>query len=130
MDRSRDFALLALRAVTSDGSDDALIAEALGSQETAAEAMSVLAGYLLQALALHRGEDVHVTARFVEHFIDDTIAFRTIEQRILGITKMLDDQANLSFEGIALHFAHSAQVEFIDQSRMNASLDNLKFILF
>jgi hypothetical protein len=76
--RSGDVALLALRAVTGDGSDDALLAVELETHETAAEAMSVLVGYLLEALALHRGEDVADTARFVEHLIrrgpDDGLA--------------------------------------------------------
>jgi hypothetical protein len=78
VDRSRELALQALHAVTTDGSEDATIAEQWRSYETAAEAMSVLAGYLLQALALHRGEDVVQTARFVEHLIrrgpDDGLA--------------------------------------------------------
>lgn len=78
MNRSRELALLALRAVTTDGSEDATIAEQWRTHDTAAEAMSVLTGYLLQALALHRGEAVGDTARFVEHLIrrepDDGLA--------------------------------------------------------
>ena len=78
MDRSRELALLALQAVTTDGSEDTTIAEQWRSHETAAEAMSVLAGYLLQLLALHRGEEVAETTRFVEHLIqrgpDDGLA--------------------------------------------------------
>ena len=69
VDRSRDLALLALHAVTTDGSEDITIAEQWRSDETAAESMSVLVGYLLQALALHRGEDVPETVRFIEHLI-------------------------------------------------------------
>lgn len=78
VDRTRELALLALYAVTTDGSEDAGIAERWQTHETAAEAMSVLTGYLLEALSLHRGEDVTETARFVEHLIrrgpDDGLA--------------------------------------------------------
>lgn len=78
MNRSGDLAVLALRVVTGDASDDAWLAAELETHETAAEAMSVLVGYLLEALALHRGEDVAETSRFVEHLIrrgtDDGLA--------------------------------------------------------
>jgi len=78
MDQSRDLALLALHAITGDGSEDLLIAERLQDHEMAAQALSVLAGYLLQALAMHRREDAAETARFVERSIrrgpDDGLA--------------------------------------------------------
>lgn len=78
MNRSGDLALLALRAVMGDGSDDASIAAEWETYDAAAAAMSVLVGYLLEALALHRGEEVAETADFVEHLIrrgrDDGLA--------------------------------------------------------
>lgn len=69
MNRSGELALLALRVVTGDASEDAWLAAELETYETAAEGMSVLVGYLVEALALHRGEDVAETSRFVEHLI-------------------------------------------------------------
>jgi hypothetical protein len=68
-ERSRRQAALALRLVTEGPSADEQLAAELGSHEAAAEATSYLAGFLLQALALHRGEDVRATARFVAHWL-------------------------------------------------------------
>jgi len=68
-ERSRRRAALALRLVTEGSSADERLAADLGSYEAAAEATSYLAGFLLQALALHRGEDVPATARFIAHWL-------------------------------------------------------------
>jgi hypothetical protein len=62
-------AALALRVITDDSSGDQSLAAEFGSQRAAAEAMSALAGFLLQALAVHRGEDVADTATFIRHWI-------------------------------------------------------------
>lgn len=68
MDGSREQALLALEVITGSESDDTT-AQRLGTHEAAAEAMSVLAWYLLQALAIQRGEEPTETARFIERSI-------------------------------------------------------------
>ncbi len=69
MDTPKRLAAMALRVITDDASGDESLAAEFGSQQAAAEAMSALAGFLLQALALHRGEDVAETATFVRHWI-------------------------------------------------------------
>ncbi len=43
---------------------------ALGTHEDAMLAFSYLAGFTLQLLAAHRGEEVAATARFVRHVLD------------------------------------------------------------
>jgi hypothetical protein len=65
---ARHKALLAL-SIVEGAAGDAALAEGLGTHREAALAFSELAGVLLQSLAMHRGEDVPETTRFVRHLL-------------------------------------------------------------
>jgi hypothetical protein len=70
-DESRQRALLALRLVTDPSLTDDDLAAHFGSHQAVAEATAYLAGFILQALALHRGEDVKETAAFLRHWLNE-----------------------------------------------------------
>ena len=67
-DDTRRRALLTLDLVTAARPDDELAA-ALGGADEAAACLARLSGHVLQLLAVHRGEPVAETARFVRHTI-------------------------------------------------------------
>ena len=67
-DDTRRRALLALDLVAGGRPDDQL-AGLLGGADEAAASLARLAGHLVQLLAVHRGEDVAETCRFVRHTI-------------------------------------------------------------
>jgi hypothetical protein len=65
----REAALIALRLVQAGNWTDEELAEAFGSLERAADATSHLAGFLMQLLAIHRGESTRATVHFVRHLL-------------------------------------------------------------
>ena len=75
MDDRRRLASLALSLIegseSGDEHADALLAEAFGSHETAAQAHAYLSGFILQVLATERGESVEQTASRVRQLLLD-----------------------------------------------------------
>lgn len=69
-DDARRRALLALSVIEGGSAGDQALAEELGTHQEAALAFSQLAGFLLQALAMHRGEYAPETTHFVRHLLD------------------------------------------------------------
>lgn len=68
MTTRRELASAALTLVATDGSTDALIGEGADAS-TVSQSLAYLTGFLLQALALHRGEPIEVTERFVQSWL-------------------------------------------------------------
>jgi hypothetical protein len=66
----RQAAILLLDLTFQDPWRDEDLALALGSYPEAAAAGAYLVGFLVQILALHRGEDVGNTTRFIRHLLD------------------------------------------------------------
>jgi hypothetical protein len=46
---------------------------------------------------------------------------------IFGVAKMFDDEANFAAQNIAFQFAHTSQVELVDELHMDATLQALEF---
>ncbi len=63
---------------------------------------------------------------FIEHFLDEPVAFAAVEEVILGIAEVLDDQADFAAEHVALKFADSRQVKLVHQLGVDASLERFE----
>ena len=65
---------------------------------------------------------------FVEQFLDQTFAFRAVQQRVFGIAKMLDDQSDLAAQGVAFKIAESRKVQFLDKLSVNGSFQSFQIV--
>ena len=68
--------------------------------------------------------------RFVEHFADELVSFRSVQQRGFGVAKVLHNHANLAAQHIAFEFADLGEVEFVDQLAMDPLLHLIEIALF
>ena len=66
---------------------------------------------------------------FVEHFLDQAIAFVAVEERVLGVAQVFDDEANLAAKHFAFQLADARQVELVDELGVNPPLDVFEFEL-
>ena len=64
----------------------------------------------------------------VEHLLDQPLAFVAIQQRVFGVAQVLDDQADLAAQHVALQFADLGQVELVDQLAVDALFECVEFL--
>ena len=65
--------------------------------------------------------------RLVEHFFDQPLALGAIEERFFGVAQVLDHQANLAAQHVALQIAHAREVELVDELVVNPPLELIEF---
>jgi hypothetical protein len=66
--------------------------------------------------------------RFVEDFLNQFFTFRPVEQRIFGITKVLDHQANLAAQSVAFKIAQSREVQLLDELSVNRAFECFQIV--
>src|SRR5262245_8540337 len=64
----------------------------------------------------------------VEHLLDQALSLLSIEKRLFRIAQVLNNQADLAAEHVALQFTNTIQVELIDQLVVNAALELVKLV--
>ncbi len=67
--------------------------------------------------------------RLVEHLVDEPLALHAVEQRVLGVAQVLDDEADLAAQRVALQVADARQVELVDELAVDAALELLELCI-
>ena len=65
----------------------------------------------------------------VEHLVDEPLALDAVEQRVFGVAQVLDDQADVAAQGVAVQVADARQVELLDQLAVDVPLQLLEALV-
>ncbi len=66
--------------------------------------------------------------RFVKDFFDQSLSFRTVQQRVFRVAQMFDHESNLAAQRVPLQIAQASQVELLDQLAVNRAAQFFKVL--
>ena len=67
------------------------------------------------------------TKGFVEHFVDQPLAFAAVQQRVFRVAEMLDDHADLAAQSVSLELTDFVQIQLVDELAVDTALEVFKF---
>ena len=66
--------------------------------------------------------------RLVEHLVHQSFALGAIQERVFGVAKVLDDQADFPAQHVAGQVADARQVELVDKLAVDATLEFFEIV--